>query len=329
MVRRWGWIGIDGGGTKTSAVLGDDKGNILAYAVSGSTNVQSVPFDKLKCNLKNLIDNLLQESEVQLTEVKAILFASAGGDRQRDKEILTSALDFINDQEMNVFIENDALAALASGNFGEPGMVLIAGTGSIGYNFSAEFKKTMRVGGWGHIFGDEGSGFDIGKQAVIAALKQLDGRGKETILDELIVKKLCVNHLEDIVPYFYQNQQLRSEVANLSKEVFQAAFSEDNVASSIVNDAIDHLMILVGKLVESSPDNYCLPLIICGGLFKSKWFTDKFHARIVDTYKNLPIVFPQVAPVVGSYIMSLKYSGININKEVKDNLLNSYESYMV
>src|SRR5699024_6065353 len=141
----------------------------------GSTNIQSISFNVIKYHFKNLIYALLNETDTQITELNSIFISSAGGDRAVDKNKILLALDFI---------DHDALAALASGSFGDSGMVLIAGTGSIAYNFSSDFKKISRVGGWGYIFGDEGSGFDIGRKAITSVLKQLDGRGKETVLSK-------------------------------------------------------------------------------------------------------------------------------------------------
>src|SRR5699024_8036769 len=226
----------------------------------------------------------------QITELNSIFISSAGGDRAVDKNKILLALDFIDQNNIDVFIDNDALAALASGSFGDSGMVLIAGTGSIAYNFSSDFKKISRVGGWGYIFGDEGSGFDIGRKAITSVLKQLDGRGKETVLSKCIERALDLNNLEEIVPYFYQNHQIRSEVAY-----------------NIVSDALDCLTTLVGKIRESSQEKQRKPLIICGGLFNNEWFKEKFYTKLITTYDDLKIAFPQLSPVIGSYIIALKY----------------------
>lgn len=329
MEKKQRWIGIDGGGSKTSAVIGDNSGNILAYARKGSTNIQSISFNVIKYHFKNLIYALLNETDTQITELNSIFISSAGGDRAVDKNKILLALDFIDQNNIDVFIDNDALAALASGSFGDSGMVLIAGTGSIAYNFSSDFKKISRVGGWGYIFGDEGSGFDIGRKAITSVLKQLDGRGKETVLSKCIERALDLNNLEEIVPYFYQNHQIRSEVAKLSNEVFKAAIFGDEVAYNIVSDALDCLTTLVGKIRESSQEKQRKPLIICGGLFNNEWFKEKFYTKLITTYDDLKIAFPQLSPVIGSYIIALKYSGISITSEIKKNLLNSYETYMV
>src|SRR5699024_10799174 len=193
----------------------------------GSTNIQSNSFNGIKYHFKNLIYALLNETDTQITELNSIFISSAGGDRAVDKNKILLALDFIDQNNIDVFIDNDALAALASGNFGDSGMVLIAGTGSIAYNFSSDFKKITRVGGCGYIFGDEGSGVDIGRKAITSVSKQLDGRGKETVLSKCIERALDLNNLEEIVPYLYQNHLIRSDVAKLSNEVFKAAIFGD------------------------------------------------------------------------------------------------------
>lgn len=87
---------------------------------------------------------------------------------------------------IKVIVENDAICALASGTYGESGIVLIAGTGSISYCYNKKTNELNRVGGWGYVLGDEGSGYDIGRQALVAIMKSYDGRGKSTQLTEAL-----------------------------------------------------------------------------------------------------------------------------------------------
>src|SRR5699024_12718952 len=107
MEKKQRWIGIDGGGSKTSAVIGDNSGNILAYARKGSTNIQSISFNVIKYHFKNLIYALLNETDTQITELNSIFISSAGGDRAVDKNKILLALASTEQKDLHAVIGND------------------------------------------------------------------------------------------------------------------------------------------------------------------------------------------------------------------------------
>ena len=165
-------IGIDGGGTKTLGVLITENGDILGYKEAGPSNFLSVGLDETVKNLETVIYGLCMDQGLSLKDVK-IGMGLAGVGREKDKETLKEALQSRN---FDFVVDTDVVAALMAATEGGDGVVVIGGTGSIAYGIRG--GKTVRVGGWGYLLGDEGSGYYIGKRAMIEACRSYDGRSE-------------------------------------------------------------------------------------------------------------------------------------------------------
>ena len=130
----------------------------------------------------------------------------------------------------------DALIALSGAMAGGPGIITIAGTGSIAYGRNSD-KRVARVGGWGYIYGDEGGGFDLTRQAVRAALRYEEGWGPATALREMLLAETGATDANDLVHRLYTIEYPRPQIASLSKLVDRAAMEGDAVAHGILTNA--------------------------------------------------------------------------------------------
>ena len=180
-------IGVDGGGTKTEAVLVDTMGNVLSRVRGGSSNFQALGPDKLKEVLSSLLHEILRKATVPVSNVSKIYLGLAGAGRESDQQEIRQ---IFSDTEFKGLIEvnSDAIIALAGAFSNQPGIILIAGTGAICFGKNSQ-GDIIRSGGWGYLLGDEGGGYYIGKRAIIASLKDFDGRGEKTSLKSVIEKK--------------------------------------------------------------------------------------------------------------------------------------------
>jgi N-acetylglucosamine kinase-like BadF-type ATPase len=316
------FIGIDGGGTKTVCVIGDETGKLLASATGGSSNIQSKPLPEVKETLFCLIEEVLEKSNTNPGQLDTVYFALAGGDRPTDKQRILRALDSLTRQKVRVVIENDAMAALASGTWGEPGIVLIAGTGSIAYACSAN-NPISRIGGWGYLLGDEGSGYDIGRKGLSAALRHFDGRGEKTILTERLMGHFGVSSPEEFISAVYSADAPKEKIAGVSKVVFAAAKREDRVALRIVDDAINELVTLV-RASRRTLETEEWPIVLSGGLFSDSVFKNQFLKELNRKVGNLWVVFPTVPSAVGSFILALKHSKPKVTDELKEMIQTSW-----
>lgn len=317
------WIGIDGGGTKTSCIIGDEKGRLLTMSIGTTSNIQAVPHQRVRSTLLDLLDKVVKESQSSIENIEAVSLCLAGADREYDKVVIR---EFFRDTpyEDIVTIKSDAQAALASGTWAEDGLLLIAGTGSIAYGISKELPSPIRVGGWGYLLGDEGSGFYIGKRALSAVLKAFDNRELKTALTTSILKHFDFQEEKELIS-LYRDENIVPKIANLSKYVFEAARNEDLIAISILKDATGELAKMVKAAKAKFVSNNKVTLVLHGGLFSDEWFTKDLIEKIQIACGELAIVQAEIPAVVGAYLMAIKESGIKINEEIKSNVRSSWK----
>ncbi|WP_226617735.1 N-acetylglucosamine kinase [Cytobacillus firmus] len=317
------WIAFDGGGTKTHCVIGDENGRILAAAAGESTNIHSNPHGHVKNVLLGLIDEVLMAAFSHEDELESIHVYLAGCGREKDKETIKSFFHGAS-YKHKLTIENDALAALAAGTWGEPGIILIAGTGSIAYGVNPLTGDHVRVGGWGYLLGDEGSGYWIGQQGTQAVMKSYDGREAATLLTNLIKDHFHVKEAPELISSIYGNASERLKIASVAPLVMQAAESNDPAAKRIIREAIEQLCILVRAAKKRLMPADSLPIIIHGGLFSNTSFREGF-ITYMKSNAGEALIFPEFPPVIGAYLMALKESGILIDEVRKKNIKMSWD----
>ncbi|SFL37011.1 BadF/BadG/BcrA/BcrD ATPase family protein [Paenibacillus sp. 1_12] len=149
------FIGIDGGGTKTACMIGDGLGNVLAVCYGASSSIKSNSREAVQEVLLSLIQQVLELSDSSVTQLKGVFLGLAGSDRPEDKVQILSLFEGKLPASVVITVHNDAITALSAGTWGEAGIVLISGTGSIAYGFVPEASVHVRVGGWGYLLGDE------------------------------------------------------------------------------------------------------------------------------------------------------------------------------
>ncbi|KGP74725.1 N-acetylglucosamine kinase [Pontibacillus yanchengensis] len=316
------YIGIDGGGTKTEIMMCDEKGVVVARCVGGSTNVKSRSEDAIKQTLKELFHDLFIQADVAYEHVTGVFVSSAGGDRiwdqQRWREWIYDVAPGIRGK---IDVHNDAYGALASGTFSMEGTVLIAGTGSIAYSILD--GKSRRVGGWGYLLGDEGSGYDLGRQALSKVAHMHDGlmeRDQEFM--EIILTSLQVESAADVITAVYEDDYPRRKIASLAEHVVILAQAGNATARHIVGKALRSLLELVDEIHSED-----VPLVLSGGMFQSAFMRMAFGNLFTKKYPQpQAIIHPDVPPVVGALVCALLMGEEAVTSEVKENLQSSSRS---
>jgi glucosamine kinase len=227
------YLGIDGGGSKTSFLLVDEYYNEICHIQSGPSNHLSVGAEAARESIAQGVS--------RLTERPNIVCAGFAGAGRPDsvafyREVLQSLVP-----EAQIIIESDAFIASIGAIGIDPGVLLIAGTGSI--VIGRDKDRTMfRVGGWGPYFGDEGSGFWIGREAVRAALRSIDLQ-TPTEFTERVAKTLGLKSVSEVVPAWAGGTLGVPEIAGLFPEVVATYPAEP--AKHILTEAASHLRSLV------------------------------------------------------------------------------------
>ncbi|MDT3417295.1 N-acetylglucosamine kinase-like BadF-type ATPase [Brevibacillus aydinogluensis] len=308
--RRW-FVGIDGGGSKTTAAVCGADGQIVALAMGEGSNPLSRPWPEVEETLRALLRDCFQQAGAAAHEVEGLFFGLAGADRPQVQTQIANA--FRAEWGERLQIDNDAVAALYSGTWGEPGIVLIAGTGSIAYALTADGSR-HRVGGWGYLVGDEGSGYDLGRQAVAAVLRAFDGRGDPTALTGMLVSHYGVEAPDQLIARLYGSPNPRRELAGAAILVDRAAAAGDEVAGRLVRQAAASLVELAEACRAKAGER--LPVVLAGGLLAS----DTMLRRAVLQMARFEAVLPDAPPVAGCLAEALRRAGLSVNAAVRKNL---------
>ena len=299
------YIGIDGGGTKTKCVLADDQLKILAEAEAGPTNPLAVGVDKSSEILFKLVQNVTRKTSVRSIEFVVIGLAGAG--RKMIAGEIENRLKLLVKRKKvsikNIKVLSDVEIALEGAFAGAPGIILIAGTGSIvlGKNKNG---KLFRVGGFGKVIGDEGSGYSIGKKALQSISKELDGRGSKTFLTTILSQKCGIKNRDDLITAVYSSG---FDIARFAEHVIAAARLGDKVARNILADESDELVCHVKTLYKklgAKKMNLCLS----GGLLSSKnYYSDLLRRKIKKGFRDIEIKKNIYPPEIGAAVAAKKF----------------------
>ncbi|MBE3584439.1 MAG: hypothetical protein IMX01_10055 [Limnochordaceae bacterium] len=261
------WVaGLDAGGTSTKCWVASVDGRLLGRGEAGPGNFQVVGLEAATRAFDEALRQALQRARERAAGANAEKLAAdprwvclglAGADRPEDRRLLARGVAQLG-WDAPIVWENDASIALAAGRSVGAQAVLIAGTGSIAYGRAAADGSPVRAGGWGYLLGDEGSGYDLGRRALVAVLKAWDGRGPATSLTQAILAQAGEGvEPPGLIPLVYRGAWDRPHIAALSHTVLAEADRGDAVAQEIVRQAARELIELVQavarRIVPVSP----------------------------------------------------------------------------
>jgi N-acetylglucosamine kinase-like BadF-type ATPase len=225
-------------------------------------------------------------------------------------------------------VENDWRTAVAGAFIDEPGVTLIAGTGCVAAAQGEGGRKVVRVGGWGHIVDDRGSAYDIGKDALYAAMRDYDGRSPKTELLPMIMRRLKVRQPQGIIARVYPGHLSVSAIASLSALVAQAADGGDQVAKAILEDKGR----ILGELVVSAASQLKMldarfGVSLNGGVFKAgRPILGPMEETIRAAAPRAEVVEPKLPPACGAVVILLKRAGIDVDPRLVARMRSSLKS---
>ena len=295
-------LGIDAGGTKTVCLLAGADGRVLAERRGGGANLQAVGELEVEKVLYEVMTATLSDHDVTPA---AICLGIAGVDRPDDSRVIHAIMKRIG-FKTPVVVVNDALVALVAGAGDGPGVVVVAGTGSIAYGRGAN-GTAARAGGWGYLLGDEGGGFWIGRAALSAVLRQFDGRGPATLLSELTLAQMRLTSPDDLVHQVYYRDVHRHSIAALAGMVHEASLAGDAVATEILSRAGVELASAAASVIgRLSMRGEAFPIILAGGIFQGvPSLVGDVSARLREAAPRSEIRRLEVEPAVGAVRLAL------------------------
>jgi N-acetylglucosamine kinase-like BadF-type ATPase len=299
------YLGVDGGQSGTTAVIGDRDGRVVGWANAGPCNHVGAAEARAKFLrvMRECITAAADRAGIPDDRFQSACFGMSGGPADKD-----ALLREIVDAE-HWIVTHDAAIALAGATSGEPGIVAIAGTGSMVFGQNAR-GEIARVGGWGYLFGDEGSAFDIARQALRAILREHEGWGGRTVLTPALVEAGGVSDSNELLHLLYTPEWPRQRIAGLAPIVDRIAEEGDPTATSILQNAARELALQVGSVRRQLwADEEGTRVSWAGGVFRSRILIERFRL-LVSIEANNTCEPPQHGPAIGALLLAWRAAGV-------------------
>jgi N-acetylglucosamine kinase len=311
-------IGIDSGGTEMRGCLLRGDGLILARATAPAAN-----YNKLRGEIAQsviaLAQSLCESARISREQLDLAGFCATGVGRPADRRLVTEVLREAR-LAKEIVVESDALGALTGAFAGEPGIIVSAGTGAFAYA-RTHAGEIVRVGGWGYLLGDEGSGYHLAKSALNAALQDWDGRGERTALRAVFEKHFGVQSIELIITQIYDPAFDRGRVAALAPLVFAAAEQGDLVAKLLAAQTGFELGKLARAAVQKFEAGVHVPVALLGKIFsRAEMLLPSFWKALQEEQGRLQIVAPRFEPVIGAALLAVQSTGLSLDESFLENL---------
>ena len=298
-------VGVDAGGSKTRVLVANTDAEVLAETVGAGAAMAPGNADYSAELIAALVRSALDSAETSDTVPLVLYVGAAGAGREAEQIALQGALAAIEIAD-EVVVETDASIALADA-FGEgSGILLIAGTGSIAYGRSPS-GLMARCGGWGSVFGDEGSGTWLGRRALSVVAAAHDGREPETALTGAILTAAQVNEVEELIPWAVAAD--RHAIAALAPSVLAMAMQDDVRANSLVDMAVEELVMHVRALARSLfvDDRAAFDIALAGGLLhKGSLLRKRLERRLRGAAPGATLHQDEVDPARGAVKSALR-----------------------
>lgn len=321
-------LGIDGGGTKTQAVIVDDHGRLCGTGLGGPSNYDDVGVDITRASIRQAVDAARQMADLPPTPFAAAFLGMAGVVSPTDRAIMQEMAHSLGlASPETIGVDHDCRIALAGGLSGRPGLVQIAGTGSSTFGLNGA-SVGWRSGGWGQLISDEGSSYWLGVEAMRATVSTFDGRIDHTALLEKVQAHLELAHINDIMHRIYVTGLSRAEVAALAPLVIEAAGEGDDVALELIDRGAQELaecVLAVAKRLGFTTGPCELAMV--GGLFRAgDIFVQPFKKAVLTPLPHCRLMPAELPPVLGAGVLSLQILNIAIDESVTQALRQAAEN---
>lgn len=301
------FLGVDGGQTATVAAIGDAAGRVLGAGAGGPCNHVRGPGGRKKfvSAIQTALERACQAAGLDPKRIgfRAACLGFSGG--PEDKRDIVAELV----RAERLLVTTDAVIALMGATGGEPGVIVIAGTGSIAFGRNAA-GRSARAGGWGYIFGDEGGAFDIVRQALRAALRFEEGWGPATALHGALLEATGAASANELLHLFYTRRYPRPRIAGLAPLVDETARRGDEMAVEILRQAAQRLATYAAAVRRQlfRPEEPVAVAYI-GGVFASAILRERFRT-LVELEETARVVAPRYRPEYGALIEAWRAAGL-------------------
>ncbi|HHY98901.1 MAG TPA: ATPase [Firmicutes bacterium] len=311
-------LGVDGGGTKTYAVVADENGTILSLGKGGPSNHQSIGVEKATEEIAKAIQEALDGARLRSDDIAVGFLALAGADFPEDYEILTQGLQRFSIAQ-KIILKNDTIGAFLAGTKLGYGAVVICGTGT---NAAGVYRdgRTFQLGGIGYMSGDWGGAVSIVPEMIRLAFRSWDGRYGPSMIPERILKSLGLSTMDEFMMQLYHDSIDRHKLLSLCPIVFEAAYEGDPIGIEIVERQGEEVgLTAVAILRRLGLDREEADVVLNGSIFNA------IGPLLIDTithvvHRKAPLAKIRRAefhPVIGSIFGALRAIGISVSDSIR------------
>lgn len=296
-------MGVDGGATKTLAAVLDLEERTLHLGHGASSNADAVGARVATESLLRATDEAIDRAGLEPKQLDGAVLAIAGTDTDAVAEHVGAA------RPGNWVVVNDVVGAWAAATGAQPGVGAISGTGSNVFGVGPD-GRSWRAGGWGHLLGDEGSGYWLAARSLRAALADRDGSGLQTALSDAAVEFFGVRSVEALATLVYSKPLTKSEIAAFAIETARAAHAGDAVARALFERAAAELGAQVVAVIEQTGLSGRFPVGLIGSAFKAgSLFVDPLTALVRRVAPEVTVAVVEMAPVGGCLHLAARAAG--------------------
>lgn len=309
------FLGVDGGGTKTTAKVADKRGNIIASTKGKTINYLSAGIETARENMQSIILEL--EKQTGSRHFSSAFIGMSAIYKRATLDELTGFARGIIDADITI-MDSDLFIALESMGVDGECAVTICGTGSMVAGRQKDGSVFCK-GGYGYLLGDEGSGYRIALEGIQAGVMAFEGANSPTLLTNELQSYFKVDDLHDLIPLFYNPQIERDVIADFAKNVFYCGDNGDSTAIVIIKTQAEKIAATTAALLREFDKS--VPVGVFGGMFEHhesyiNFFKNKLNALI----KTKAIHLLPMPPVNGAILAALKEGNIEITQEILNNL---------
>ena len=303
-------VGVDGGGSKTLVMVADERGSEIVRVEGGPSAVRPGESDRSTEVIARTVRDALAAADMSHVLPKVLCVGVAGVGREGLRQDLWQSL-VSADLAEEVVVHTDATIALDDAFAEGPGILLIAGTGSIAYG-RGPTGVTARCGGWGPAFGDEGSGSWLGRRALSVVTAAHDGREPETALTGAILTAAQVDQVDDLIAW--AAAATPALFATLAPAVTNSAEAGDLRANALLSLAAEELALHVRTLARKlfGDEQAAAPVALAGGLLaRGTLLRKRLEQRLKSAVPGAQVRAEEVVPVRGAVRGALRFLGVS------------------
>lgn len=315
-------LGIDGGNSKTHALITDERGVPSGFGEAGASDYQEIGIEQAEQAWLMAIHQASGQAGIQPEEITEASFCLAGADLPEDYVLLQSRVEQLLPQA-KAKVKNDTIAALRAGLYESSyGVTVVVGAG---FNAAGRGHRGQEIvmPGLGYLSGDYGGGRWLGRQVIRAVMRAWDGRGPKTALSRLVLDQMGVYDEHELIRLLRCAADVQGRILDLVPLVFEAAYQSDAVARSFLVALGEEVGLTASVLIHRlGMENESVPVVLSTSVFRGKGplllevITQSVHRSAPFARVNIP----EFLPVVGAVLEATDETGICLDKTVFGNL---------